>query len=179
MAPQWQTSCEVPPSLQQCIPCGFTELLLVASTWCCGRGSQEVAYPRREKPPELLELYEVAATLFTTLRGTFNLPETYELSLRHVDYGAPHLHNIIDLAVFALWNVQALRSVATPGVVTTSDVVVGIAAELTRALEELARSLDAQDETYTLRRTRDQINEAGRIVADLGRGTEEGIVELR
>jgi hypothetical protein len=29
-----------------------------------------------------------------------------------------------------------------------------------------------------LRRTRDQINEAGRIVADLGNGTDEGIVEL-
>jgi len=138
-----------------------------------------VAYPRRKKPPELLELYEVAATLFNILREAFNVPETYELSLRHVDDGAPLLRNVICLAAFAMRNVQALRLVATPGVVTTSDVVVGIAAELTRTLEELACSLDAQYKSYTLRRTRDQINEAGLIVADLGRGTEEGIVELR
>ncbi|MDQ3886648.1 MAG: hypothetical protein M3308_06490 [Actinomycetota bacterium] len=138
-----------------------------------------MTYPRREKPPELLELYEVAATLFTALGEAFKVPEVYKFSLRHVDDGAPHLHNIIDRAAFAMRNVQALRLVATPGVGITSDVVVGLAAELTRTLEELASSLDAQYKIYTLRRVRDQINEAGRLVADLGRGTEEGIVELR
>ena len=135
-------------------------------------------YPRREKPAELLELYEVAATLFSTLRETFNVPETYEFSLRHVDDAAPHLRDTIDVAAFAMRNVQALRWIATPNVVTVSDAVVGLMAELTRTLEELACSLAAQCNTYVLRRTRDQINDVGRIVADLGNGTDEGIVEL-
>jgi hypothetical protein len=140
-------------------------------------GSDEVAYPRREKPPELLELYEVAATLFATLKEAFNVPETYEVSLEHVDDTVYHLQSPIDVAAFAMLKVQALRLIATPDVVTASDVVVGIAAELTRNLEELACSLDVQYRAY-LRWTRDQINEAGRVVADLGQGTDEGIVEL-
>lgn len=137
-----------------------------------------MTYPRREKPPELLELYELTSTLFTRLKETFNAPETYEFSLRHVDDAAHHLRNPINVAVFAMLRVQALRLAATPDVVTVSDVVVGIAAELTRALEELACSLDVQHQSYPLRLARDQINEAGRIVADLGHGTDEGIVEL-
>lgn len=138
-----------------------------------------MAYPRREKPPELLELYEVAATLFVKLKKTFNVPDTYEFSLRHVDDAAHHARNSIDVAAFAMLKIQALRLIATPDFVTVSDVVVGIAAELTRTLEELACSLvEVRCEAYTLRRTRDQINEAGRIVADLGKGTDEGIVEL-
>lgn len=140
--------------------------------------SEEVVYPRREKPPELLELYEVAATLFASLKEVFNVPETYEFSLQHVDVTAHHLHNPGDVAAFAMLQVQALRLIATPDVVTASDVVVGIAAGLTRALEELACFLDVRYQAYMLRRMRDQINEAGRIVADLGNGTDEGIVEL-
>jgi hypothetical protein len=141
-------------------------------------GTEEVGYPRRKKPFELLELYEVAATLFASLKETFNVPEAYEFSLRHVDVTAHLLHNPVDVAAFAMLKVQALRLIAAPEVVTVSDVVVGIAAELTRALEELACFLDVEYQSYVLRRARDQINEAGRIVADLGNGTDEGIVEL-
>jgi len=137
-----------------------------------------VAYPRRKKPPELLQLYQVTATLFTTLKEIFNVPESYEFSLRHVDDAAHRRSNPIGVVVLAMLKVQDLRLITRPDIVTVSDVVVGIAAELTRTLEELAHSLDVEEISYTLRQTRDQINEAGRIVADLGHGTDEGIVEL-
>lgn len=143
-----------------------------------GEGNAEVAYARRKKPPELLQLYQVTATLFTTLKEIFNVPESYEFSLRHVDDAAHHRSNPIGAVALAMLKVQDLRLIARPDIVTVSDVVVGIAAELTRTLEELAGSLDVQEISWTLRQTRDQINEAGRIVADLGHGTDEGIVEL-
>jgi hypothetical protein len=75
--------------------------------------SKEVGYARRKKPSELLELYEVAAILFTSLKETFNVPETYEVSLRHVDVTAHHLHDPGDVAAFAMLQVQALRLIAT------------------------------------------------------------------
>lgn len=86
------------------------------------------------KPNELLALGSVTAEMFAMLRQWFEVPERITLDLTEVDsavaeLGDPHL-----VAAMAMRKLQALHLLATPGVRTTTDVVVTIVQDLQRAL---------------------------------------------
>jgi hypothetical protein len=79
----------------------------------------------RPKPPELLSLYAAIPAAFGTLKEEFQVPDTYELVLHHVDAAEPFLRNTLDIAAITMRKIQALRWVAKPGVETTNDIVRG------------------------------------------------------
>jgi hypothetical protein len=88
------------------------------------------------KPPELLALSEVTAELFDTLKDWFDVPAAVVLDLSAVDsekvvreMGEPAM-----IAALAMRKLQALHLLATPGVRTSTDVIVTIVQDLTRAL---------------------------------------------
>ena len=86
------------------------------------------------KPDELLALHDVTAELFTTLRHWFEIPDTVSLDLRDIDSAVAELGDPQMVAALAMRKLQALHLLATPGVRTTTDVVVAIVNDLQRAL---------------------------------------------
>ena len=91
----------------------------------------EAAIP---KPDELLALSGVAAELFDTLRRWFDVPARVTLDLSEVDSAVTELGDPVLVAAMAMRKLQALHLLATPGVRTTTDVVVAIVQDLQRAL---------------------------------------------
>jgi hypothetical protein len=87
-----------------------------------------------DKPDELLALHEVTAELFGTLREWFGVPESVRLDLTEVDSAVTELGDPMLIAAMAMRKLQALHLIATPGVRTTTDVVVAIVQDLQRAL---------------------------------------------
>ena len=88
------------------------------------------------KPPELLALSEVTAELFETLKEWFDVPAAVVLDLSAVD-SEQVVREMADpqmVAALAMRKLQALHLLATPGVRTSTDVVVTIVQDLTRAL---------------------------------------------
>ena len=88
------------------------------------------------KPPELLALSEVTTELFETLKDWFDVPSAVVLDLSAVDS-----ENVVRemaepamIAALAMRKLQALHLLATPGVRTSTDVIVTIVQDLTRAL---------------------------------------------
>ena len=69
----------------------------------------------RPKPPELVSLYAATSAVFRTLKEEFQVPDTYELALCHVDAAEPFLRNTVDIAAITMRKIQALRWVAKPG----------------------------------------------------------------
>jgi len=86
------------------------------------------------KPDELLALHEVTTEMFATLRRWFDVPERVTLDLREVDSAVVELGDPVLIAVMAMRKLQALHLLSTPGVRTTTDVVVAIVQDLQRAL---------------------------------------------
>ncbi|MBK9180247.1 MAG: hypothetical protein IPM45_11925 [Acidimicrobiales bacterium] len=86
------------------------------------------------KPDELLALDSVTAELFDTLRRWFAVPDEVRLDLRAVDSAVRELGDPVLVAAMAMRKLQALNLLATPGVTTTTDVVVTIVGDLDRAL---------------------------------------------
>lgn len=86
------------------------------------------------KPDELLALHDVAAELFATLRRWFDVPPAVTLDLSEVDAAVAELGDPVLVAAMAMRKLQALHLLATPGVRTTTDVVVTIVQDLQRAL---------------------------------------------
>ena len=86
------------------------------------------------KPDELLALAEVAAEMFDTLRRWFDVPTAVTLDLSEVDSAVAELGDPVLVAAMAMRKLQALHLLATPGVRTTTDVVVAIVQDLQRAL---------------------------------------------
>jgi hypothetical protein len=98
--------------------------------------SEDERFEARPKPAELLALGEVTAELFETLKEWFDVPTSVALDLSAVDsekvvreMSVPSL-----VAALAMRKLQALHLLATPGVRTSTDVVVTIVQDLTRAL---------------------------------------------
>jgi len=87
-----------------------------------------------QKPRELLALHDVAAELFDTLRRWFDVPERVTLDLSAVDAAVAEMGDPQMIAALAMRKLQALHLLATPGVRTSTDVVVTIVQDLTRAL---------------------------------------------
>ncbi len=86
------------------------------------------------KPDELLALDMVADEMFETLRRWFEVSPTVELDLRAVDSAVAELGDPRMIAALAMRKLQALHLLATPGVRTTTDVIVAIVQDLDRAL---------------------------------------------
>jgi hypothetical protein len=86
------------------------------------------------KPDELLALHGVTAELFESLRNWFDVPPHVTLDLREVDSAVTELGDPVLIAAMAMRKLQALNLLSTPGVMTTTDVVVTIVGDLDRAL---------------------------------------------
>jgi hypothetical protein len=86
------------------------------------------------KPDELLALHGVTRELFDTLRTWFDVPDSVPIDLGDIDSAVTELGEPRMIAAMAMRKLQALRLLATPGVRTTTDVVVAIVNDLERAL---------------------------------------------
>lgn len=86
------------------------------------------------KPDELLALHSVTSEMFAMLRQWFDVPERVTLDLAEVDSAVAELGDPVLVAAMAMRKLQALHLLATPGVRTTTDVVVTIVQDLQRAL---------------------------------------------
>lgn len=90
--------------------------------------------PILPKPDELLALHGVTADLFGILRDWFDVPPMVTIDLREVDSAVAELGDHVMIAAMAMRKLQALHLLSTPGVMTTTDVVVSIISDLDRAL---------------------------------------------
>jgi hypothetical protein len=90
--------------------------------------------PTLPKPDALLALHAVTAELFGTLRRWFAVPGEVVLDLHGIDSAVRELGDPLMIAALAMRKLQALRLLSTPGVMTTTDVVVTIIQDLDRAL---------------------------------------------
>lgn len=100
------------------------------------------------KPSELLALHDVAAELFDMLRDWFDVPNAVSLDLTDVDSAVGELGDPTLIMAMAMRKLQALRLLATPGVQTSTDVVVSIVQDLNRALVQApAMRLEGAAET--------------------------------
>jgi hypothetical protein len=86
------------------------------------------------KPDELLALHDVTEDLFGILRRWFDVPTSVPLDLTDIDSAVVELGDPEMIAALAMRKLQALHLLATPGVRTTTDVVVAIVNDLDRAL---------------------------------------------
>lgn len=92
-----------------------------------------------EKPDELLALHDASEELFETLRRWFAVPDLVEIDLIAVDSAVRELGDPQMIAALAMRKLQALHLLATPGVRTTTDVVIAITQDLERALLQAPR----------------------------------------
>ncbi|HVM21500.1 MAG TPA: hypothetical protein VM307_16195 [Egibacteraceae bacterium] len=86
------------------------------------------------KPSELLAARSSAEHLFTLLRRWFGVPESVTLDLRAVDSAVTELGDPQLIMAMAMRKLQALHLLTTPGVRTTTDVVLTVIQDLERAL---------------------------------------------
>ena len=86
------------------------------------------------KPDELLALDGVTAELFEVLRRWFAVPPAITLNLGAVDSAVHELGDPVLIAAMAMRKLQALNLLSTPGVRTTTDMVITIVQDLDRAL---------------------------------------------
>ena len=86
------------------------------------------------KPTELLALHDVTGEMFDTLRRWFGVPASVSLDLTAIDSAVVELGDPVLVAAMAMRKLQALHLLSTPGVRTTTDVVVNIVQDLQRAL---------------------------------------------
>jgi len=86
------------------------------------------------KPDELLALHTVTTELFSTLRRWFSVPAIVPIDLQEIDSAVGELGDPVMIAALAMRKLQALHLLSTPGVMTTTDVVITIVQDLDRAL---------------------------------------------
>lgn len=86
------------------------------------------------KPNELLALHQAAGEMFDTLKKWFVVPDEVPLNLTDVDAVVTEMSDPVMIAALAMRKLQALRLLATPGVRTSTDVVLAIINDLDRAL---------------------------------------------
>ncbi len=86
------------------------------------------------KPNELLALHGITTELFSTLRRWFRVPDFVSINLQEVDSAVTEMSDPVLIAAMAMRKLQALHLLSTPGVRTTTDVVLTIVQDLDRAL---------------------------------------------
>jgi hypothetical protein len=84
----------------------------------------------------VLALHDVTSELFAMLKSWFEVPDVVELELSDVDSErvVREMSDPTMIAALAMRKLQALHLIATPGVRTSTDVVVTIVQDLARAL---------------------------------------------
>lgn len=87
-----------------------------------------------DKPGELLALHDASGELFDTLRRWFDVDDAVRLDLAEVDSAVAELGEPVMIAAMAMRKLQALHLIATPGVLTSTDMVVSLINDLNRAL---------------------------------------------
>jgi hypothetical protein len=87
-----------------------------------------------DKPRELLAARTSAETLFSLLRAWFEVPDRVTLDLRGVDSAVEEMSDPQLVMAMAMRKLQALHLLTTPGVRTTTDVVLTVIQDLERAL---------------------------------------------
>ena len=92
--------------------------------------------PILAKPDELLALRTVAERIFVTLRDWFEVPAKVEVDLAEIDSAVAELGQPEMIAAMAMRKLQALHLIATPGVLTSTDVVIAIVNDLDRAMRQ-------------------------------------------
>ncbi len=96
-------------------------------------GPEERVVP---KPDELLALYPATTELFLVLKRWFGVGDSVSLDLSTIDAAILSMSDPVMIAALAMRKLQALHLVATPGVKTTTDVVVNVVQDLDRAMIE-------------------------------------------
>lgn len=86
------------------------------------------------KPNELLAARTSAEVLFSLLREWFEVPDSATIDLRAVDSAVAELSDPQLVMAMAMRKLQALHLLSTPGVRTTTDVVLTVIQDLERAL---------------------------------------------
>ncbi|CAN5533423.1 hypothetical protein BH23ACT7_BH23ACT7_09000 [soil metagenome] len=86
------------------------------------------------KPSELLAARTSAEGLFDLLRDWFEVPRHVTIDLRTVDSAVSELGDPQLVMAMAMRKLQALHLLTTPGVVTSTDVVLTVIQDLERAL---------------------------------------------
>jgi hypothetical protein len=86
------------------------------------------------KPNELLALHSATEELFNTLQRWFNVPASVAINLATIDSAVTEMGDPILIMAMAMRKLQALNLLSTPGVRTTTDVVITIVQDLDRAL---------------------------------------------
>jgi hypothetical protein len=86
------------------------------------------------KPDELLALHGVTEELFATLKRWFDVPDEVTLDMSAIDAVVHEMADPVMIAALAMRKLQALHLLATPGVRTSTDVVITIVQDLARAL---------------------------------------------
>ncbi|MDP9406035.1 MAG: hypothetical protein M3O86_05470 [Actinomycetota bacterium] len=86
------------------------------------------------KPAELLAVRSAAERLFGLLRDWFAVPTAVTIDLRAVDSAVAELGDPQLVMAMAMRKLQALHLLTTPGVRTTTDVVLTVIQDLERAL---------------------------------------------
>lgn len=88
------------------------------------------------KPVELLALHDVTAELFETLQRWFSVPGHVSVDVSAVDSpdAVQQLGDPVMIAAFAMRKLQALHLLSRPGLRTSTDVIVTMVQDLTRAL---------------------------------------------
>jgi hypothetical protein len=86
------------------------------------------------KPDALLAARRSAEVLFGLLREWFDVPDRITLDLRAVDSAVIELGDPQLVMAMAMRKLQAFHLLTTPGVVTTTDVVLTVIQDLQRAL---------------------------------------------
>jgi hypothetical protein len=86
------------------------------------------------KPRELLAVRGAAEELFALLRTWFLVPDAVTIDLRAIDSAVAELGEPRLVMAMAMRKLQALHLLTTPGVVTTTDVVLTVIQDLERAL---------------------------------------------
>lgn len=95
---------------------------------------------RIPKPAELLAARPACVELFTTLQRWFDVPSTLTLDLEGIESGNRELVDVQFVMGLAMRKLQALHLLTADHVVTTSDVVLTIAQDLERALQQAPRA---------------------------------------
>jgi len=90
--------------------------------------------PALAKPDELLALHGVTEELFQILADWFDVGDQVSLDLSDIDSAVRELGEPTMIAAMAMRKLQALRLIATPGVRTSTDVVINMIQDLDRAL---------------------------------------------
>jgi hypothetical protein len=86
------------------------------------------------KPDALLALHSTTEELFGLLKAWFAVPDVVPLNLTEIDAVVSEMSDPVMIAALAMRKLQALRLLSTPGVRTSTDVVLAIVNDLERAL---------------------------------------------